>query len=60
MSKPVESLVAEGVRFDLRLHTVDTFEHKTGKLPDIIPAVPRSRSASALSLTQNGYTSVRP
>src|SRR5471030_3306973 len=36
--KLIESLVAQGVRFDVCLNTVDTIERKTGKRPDIIAA----------------------
>jgi uncharacterized protein len=36
--KLVESLVAQGVRFDVCLNTVDTIERDTGKRPEIIPA----------------------
>src|SRR6266478_7055826 len=36
--KLVESLIAQGVRFDVCLNTVDTVEHETGKRPEIIPA----------------------
>ena len=36
--KLVESLVAQGVRFDVCLNTVDTIERETGKRPDFIPA----------------------
>src|SRR5580693_10277789 len=33
--KRVESLVAQGVRFDVCLNTVDTVERETGKRPEI-------------------------
>ena len=60
--KRVESLVAQGVRFDLCLNTVDTIERETGKRPDIIPeAIPvQVGVGQILSLTENGYTLVRP
>jgi intracellular sulfur oxidation DsrE/DsrF family protein len=60
--KLVESLVAQGVRFDVCLNTVDTIERETGKRPDIIPAATPVQVgvAQILSLTENGYTLVRP
>jgi intracellular sulfur oxidation DsrE/DsrF family protein len=60
--KRVESLVAQGVRFDVCLNTVDTIEHETGKRPEFIAAatpVPVG-VAQILALTENGYTLVRP
>ena len=60
--KLVESLIAQGVRFDVCLNTVDTIERETGKRPDIIPgATPvQVGVAQILLLTENGYTLVRP
>jgi intracellular sulfur oxidation DsrE/DsrF family protein len=60
--KLVESLVAQGVKFDVCLNTVDTIERETGKRPEIIPvAVPvQVGVGQILSLTENGYTLVRP
>src|ERR1700724_62548 len=60
--KLVESLVAQGVRFDVCLNTVDTIERETGKRPDIIPvAIPvQVGVGQILSLTKNGYPLVRP
>jgi len=60
--KLVESLVAQGVRFDVCLNTVDTIERETGKRPGIIPAaIPvQVGVGQILSLTENGYTLVRP
>jgi hypothetical protein len=60
--KLVESLVAQGVRFDVCLNTVDTVERETGKRPDIIPAATPVQVGvgQILSLTENGYTLVRP
>jgi intracellular sulfur oxidation DsrE/DsrF family protein len=60
--KLVESLVAQGVRFDVCLNTVDTIERETGHRPDIIPvATPvQVGVGQILSLTENGYTLVRP
>src|SRR5712692_6746372 len=60
--KLVESLVAQGVRFDVCLNTVDTIERETGKRPDFIPVAPPVQVGvgQILSLTENGYTLVRP
>jgi uncharacterized protein len=60
--KLVESLVAQGVRFDVCLNTVDTIERETGKRPEVIPAaIPvQVGVGQILSLTENGYTLVRP
>jgi uncharacterized protein len=60
--KLVESLVAQGVRFDVCLNTVDTIARETGKRPEIIPvATPvQVGVGQILSLTENGYTLVRP
>jgi uncharacterized protein len=60
--KLVESLVAQGVRFDVCLNTVDTIKRETGKRPDIIPvATPVQVGVEQiLLLTENGYTLVRP
>jgi intracellular sulfur oxidation DsrE/DsrF family protein len=60
--KLVESLVAQGVRFDVCLNTVDTIERETGKRPDIIPVASPVQVGvgQILALTENGYTLVRP
>jgi intracellular sulfur oxidation DsrE/DsrF family protein len=60
--KLVESLVAQGVHFDVCLNTVDTVERETGKRPDFIPvATPVQVGVEQiLALTENGYTLVRP
>ena len=60
--KLVESLIAQGVRFDICLNTVDTIERETGKRPEIIPgATPVQYGVGQiLLLTENGYTVVRP
>ena len=60
--KLVESLVAQGVRFDVCLNTVDTIERETGHRPEIIPvATPvQVGVGQILLLTENGYTLVRP
>jgi intracellular sulfur oxidation DsrE/DsrF family protein len=58
----VESLIAQGVKFDVCLNTVDSIERETGKRPAIIPlAIPvQVGVAQILSLTENGFTLVRP
>jgi intracellular sulfur oxidation DsrE/DsrF family protein len=60
--KMVESLVAQGVRFDVCLNTVDSIERETGHRPDIIPAATPVQVGvgQILSLTESGYTLVRP
>jgi intracellular sulfur oxidation DsrE/DsrF family protein len=60
--KMVESLISQGVRFDVCLNTVDTLERETGKRPDIIPAATPVQVGvgQILYLTENGYTLVRP
>jgi intracellular sulfur oxidation DsrE/DsrF family protein len=54
--------VAQGVRFDVCLNTVDTIEREAGKRPDIIPAATPVQVGvgQILFLTENGYTLVRP
>ncbi len=60
--KRVESLVAQGVRFDICLNTVDTLERETGKRPEFIAAATPVQVgvAQILFLTENGYTLVKP
>jgi uncharacterized protein len=60
--KLVESLVAQGVKFDICLNTVDTIERDTGKRPQYIPAATPVQVGvgQILALTENGYTLVRP
>ena len=58
----VDSLVAQGVRFDLCMNTVDTIERETGRRPQFnANAIPvEAGVAQILVLTENGYTLVRP
>lgn len=58
----VESLIAQGVKFDVCVNTLDTIARETGKRPDIISgAIPvRVGVGQILSLTENGFTLVRP
>ena len=60
--KQVESLISQGVRFDVCLNTVETIERETGRRPEIIPgATPvQVGVGQILYLTENGYTLVRP
>ena len=60
--KKVESLIAQGARFDVCLNTVDTIERETGKRPEFIAAATPVQVgvAQILLLTENGYTLVRP
>jgi intracellular sulfur oxidation DsrE/DsrF family protein len=60
--KMVESLVAQGARFDLCINTVDTVERESGKRPEFIAAATPVQVgvAQILFLTENGYTLVRP
>ena len=60
--KAVESLVAQGVRVDICLNTVDTVERETGKRPEFLSvATPvQVGVAQILHLTENGYTLVKP
>jgi intracellular sulfur oxidation DsrE/DsrF family protein len=58
----VESLIAQGVKFDVCLNTVDSIERETGKRPAFIPlAIPVQVGVEQiLALTENGFTLVRP
>jgi intracellular sulfur oxidation DsrE/DsrF family protein len=60
--KQVESLIAQGVRFDVCLNTVDTVERETGRRPEIMPGITPVQVGvgQILFLTENGYTLVRP
>jgi len=60
--KQVESLIAQGVRFDICLNTVDTLERETGRRPEFIPAATPVQVGvgQILFLAENGYTVVRP
>ncbi|MHC2381871.1 DsrE family protein [Bradyrhizobium liaoningense] len=60
--KQVESLIAQGVRFDICLNTVDTIERETGRRPEFIPSATPVQVGvgQILFLAENGYTLVRP
>ena len=58
----VDSLIAQGVQFDVCMNTVDTIERETGKHVDINPKAVKVQVGVGriLELTENGYTLVRP
>ena len=58
----IESLIAQSVKFDICLNTVDTIERETGKRPEFIPAATPVQVGvgQILALTENGFTLVRP
>jgi uncharacterized protein len=58
----VDSLVAQGVKFDVCMNTVETVERETGRR---VPLNPNAKPVEAgvaqiLALTEKGYTLVRP
>ena len=57
----VDSLIAQGVRFDICMNTVDTLERE-GKHVDINPKAVKVQVGveQILQLTEKGYTLVRP
>jgi intracellular sulfur oxidation DsrE/DsrF family protein len=60
--KRVDSLVAQGVRFDVCMNTIETVERQTGHRPPLNPnAVPvQVGVGQILNLVENGFTLVRP
>ena len=58
----VDSLIEQGVRFDVCLNTVDTIERETGHRPELNPkAVPVQVGVEQiLTLVEHGFTLVRP
>jgi len=58
----VDSLVAQGVRFDVCMNTIDTIKRETGHAPPLNPnAKPvEAGVAQILALTETGYTLVLP
>jgi intracellular sulfur oxidation DsrE/DsrF family protein len=60
--KFVDSLVSQGVRFDVCMNTVDTITRNTGKAPDLNlnARLVEAGVAQILTLSENGYTLVRP
>ena len=57
-----DSLVAQGVRFDVCMNTVETVERETGRRPHINPqAIPvQVGVGQILKLVESGFTLVRP
>lgn len=58
----IRSLVAQGVRFDACMNTVDTIERETGKPYVLAPESRRVDSGvvQIITLAEHGYTTVRP
>lgn len=58
----VDSLVTQGVRFDVCGNTLDTIERTTGTRPKINPHAIEIETgvAQVLTLSESGYTVVRP
>ena len=58
----VDSLISQGVEFDICMNTVDTIERETGKKVDINPKAVKVQVGVAriLELAEKGYTVVRP
>ena len=58
----VDSLISQGVEFDICMNTVDTVERETGKKVDINPKAVKVQVGVAriLELAEKGYTVVRP
>lgn len=60
--KAVESLIAQGVRFDACGNTLDTIERKSGKRPKLAPGVVEVQTGVArlLKLHEKGYFVIQP
>jgi intracellular sulfur oxidation DsrE/DsrF family protein len=58
----VDSLVSQGVQFDVCMNTVNTVERETGKHVDLNPHAVKVEAgvAQILALTEKGFTLVRP
>ncbi len=58
----VRSLVAQGVRFDACMNTVETIERETGKPYGIVPEARRVGAGvvQIIILAEHGYTTIRP
>jgi intracellular sulfur oxidation DsrE/DsrF family protein len=58
----VDSLVSQGVRFDVCMNTIDTIERETGAKVALNPSARPVRAgvAQLLALAEQGYTLVRP
>ncbi len=62
LRKRVESLVEQGVRFDVCENTLDSVQRKTGKTPALDPHTIKVPAGVArlMELSDQGYTLVRP
>ncbi len=58
----IRSLVAQGVRFDACMNTIETIERETGKPYALAPEARRVGSGvvQIITLAEHGYTTVRP
>jgi intracellular sulfur oxidation DsrE/DsrF family protein len=58
----IRSLVAQGVRFDACMNTVETIERETGKPYALMPEARRVGAGvvQIITLAEHGYTTVRP
>ena len=58
----VESLMSQGVQYDVCLKTLETIERETGKRPTMHPNAVSVRAGveQIIKLTESGYTLVRP
>jgi intracellular sulfur oxidation DsrE/DsrF family protein len=58
----VDSLISQGVQFDVCMNTVETLERETGKKVDLNPRAVKvvAGVAQVLALTEKGFTLVRP
>src|SRR3569832_2372402 len=58
----VDSLISQGVQFDVCMNTVETIERETGKKVDLNPRAVKvvAGVAQILALTEKGFTLVRP
>lgn len=58
----VDSLISQGVQFDVCMNTVETIERETGKPVDLNAKAVKVQAgvAQILLLTEKGYTLVRP
>jgi intracellular sulfur oxidation DsrE/DsrF family protein len=58
----VDSLIAQGVQFDVCMNTVETIQRETAKQVDLNPKAVAVGAgvAQILGLTEKGYTLVRP
>ena len=58
----IRGLVAQGVRFDACMNTIETIERESGKRFDLNPDARRVATGvgQIMSLSEHGYTTVRP